>query len=206
MASSTQTVITIPKADFTTSGGTVNDPIFLQELKDASISADPEDVKQVASNVVVTFAALLVSADITAIDAAAAAHAGSAFSDPIQRQENNDETSSPDDTEVQCVQLTSGPLPAGRYDLEWYGEHKTDDASSSSKIVLRVSRSGGSNSVRASDFASQLDWDSWSGKLPFDNIADGETLDAEILIRRTASGSGNAMAQRTRIFLERKSG
>jgi len=182
-----------------TLNSSLNAEVLVQELLDAGVSS-ASAASQEGTTFWVDFTDNLTDAQEVTIDGVVAAHAGTAFSIVPQRVSMTGTVTVPDGTDTECISLSSGPLPAGDYDIDWYLEHK-QDASAGSKVIMWLAKNNGSLSNRAGDFTPNTDYDSFAGKFPY-TLKDGESLQARLTVRRT-SGTGNAVAQRGRIFLSR---
>lgn len=195
-----------PHADFPS--GTVNAEVLEQEIKDASgVTSNPTSVTDHASVATITFDALLSAAEATALDAVVAAHEGDAFSPDFQKQEENaQQSTAADNNEVTVCSLASGPLRAGQYNVEWYGEHKlsANTVGGATKVYTYIGKNGAAATVRAADSKpAHWDWSQVFGKLPF-TIKDGETLDIQLRLQRQGTlTTETAQCQRMRLFLTR---
>jgi hypothetical protein len=202
-----ETKFTYPKSQ--TVSGVVNDAILKQELDDAGLSVPVNTVYQQGSDVVIIMVGNATAADETAVGGVVSAHEGSSFSEDFQRaEENTQQDTLADNDPITVVELMSGPLRAGAYDVEWYGEHKLSAATAggATKLLAQIGRNGATPSTRGADSKpAHWDWGQVFGKLPFGNIKDGETIDVRLQLQRQGGGltTETAQCQRVRIFLTR---
>jgi hypothetical protein len=198
----------IPLSSFVALGSAiVNTFVLKQQLVSSSLSVDVPSVELAASVVRVTFDGPPTDADDVSINTVVAAHTGGSFAaDFLRAEANGQQNTTANDTPIDLVTLNSGQLRAGTYHIEWYCEHELSAAAGgvSSKVQVRVNRSNGGWAVRATDAQASADWSAFSGKMYFENIMDGETLNVSLqLMRSTAGTSEIASGQRARVFITR---
>jgi hypothetical protein len=207
MASIATTYI-YPKTDFV-AASQVNVFILKQELEDAGVSSNVLDVIEIGTDVQIRLEGNAPDGDDAILDAVVAAHEGGSFSSDFQKQEENlQQDTAADNTEVAVCTLESGVLRAGQYTIEWYGEHRLSDntAGGSTKLKTFVNKDGSGYGIRAADSKpAHYDWGQTFGKLYFGNIKDGETLDVQLRLQRQGGGltTETAQGQRMRIFIMR---
>lgn len=199
-----QTTLTYPKS--TTSTGEVNSAILKQEIADASPSVSVGSVYTQGTDVVIVMEGNATAADETLIDGVVAAHEGAAFASTFQRvAQGSSPIEATSSTDVLAVELDSGPLPAGDYEVDWYGEVYIDDEAEDirARARIRTGTNGGGTVVRGIGLK-QLDQpDSFAGKYPHNNLNDGESIQATVHIQMIGTGTGTASVERGRIFLRR---
>ena len=208
MASGIETEYTYPKSDFV-AASFINVFILKQEIEDAGISSTVISVVEIGTDIKIRLEGNAPSSEDSILDAVVAAHTGGTFAPDFQRSEQNpQQDTAADNNEVTMVTLNSGPLRAGQYIVEWYGEHKLSNNTpgGATKLYAYIGRDGSALSIRGADSKpAHYDWGQVFGKLYFGNIKDGETLDVELRLQRQGGSLTTEVAngQRMRIFLMR---
>jgi len=201
-----QTTFTYPKS--ATSTGNVNPAILKQEITDDSPSVPVGSVYTQGTDVIIVMEGNATGADETLIDGVVAAHEGATFANTFQRVvQGSSPIEATSSTDVLVIELDSGPLPAGDYELDWYGEAFIDDEAEDirARARVRIGKNGGSTTVEGIGLKALDQSDSFAGKDPQNNIKDGESIQATMHIQMIGSGSGTASVERGRIFLRQVS-
>jgi len=200
-----ETVLTYPKSD--TATGNVNDHILKQELEDASLSVDVDEVVSIGTNVRITLGGLATTDDVTGTgkcDDVIAAHQGDAFEEPPMKAYAESETSDDSGDAVEKVSLSVGPLAAGNYIFGWFMEHSTttNTGTSASKAIFGVTTNGGAEVERAEDNNGENQYKSFAGSLALE-VNDGNTYDLALYHERFGVSGNASKARRARITVVR---
>ncbi len=201
-----KTVIKAPQSDFTASSGSVNYAILLQELGALSLSVGVENVTGTGTDVNIYLAGLASTADMTAIDAAIAAHVGDAFAlqyqsdsaaEDVLKSEANITAS--DSTLVEVYSYDSGVLQKAPYQILWSAEHKVsaESADDDSEILIEVDLGGGFVEIN-SDSTQSSKFRSFSNGMVLDRL-DGQRIKVKMSLRKTGTGSAQAVLRRARV-------
>lgn len=203
---SAQTVVTIPKADFIAASALPNFPIFTQELIALGLSVPV--VSAVGSgnrgngpDAIIILDGLAVAADLTAIDAAVAAHTGASFASTVQNDISQAEQSDDSGIPVTKASVSTGPLPAGDYQITWTAEIATSTNSTTSGAVVRLM--GGKNGNPPTEQkqhtnAGNSTYEHFGGGLPI-AMKDGDSWDLQIEFERIGAAGNAARCRRAAV-------
>lgn len=190
MSATIITTVTYPITD--TASDQVNTAILKQELEDASLSQSVGNVTLAGSNVMIEMLGLIVTADVTAMDAVIAAHDGDEFIELPVTDAAFSLTSDDTGSFVEKCSIEAGPLQAGLYGVNWHCVHAltTTDVDSGSEVRITRQKNGGAVVEVSQDINRTGDFRE-VGAGAFLEVNDGDTYAFTLEYRRIGD-AGNA--------------
>ena len=195
---STNTVRTYAKAD--TATGNVNVASLATEIdEDATITTPLASIPQeVGTDIVITFAGLLSSAEVTALDAVVAAHQGTSFPADLRYTASSvGESTNATNTPVEKLKITTDPLPAGKYLLQCMCEFDCSSTAPNTAAQIHLNYNG---TEQLSDTWEEIAEHAFSAGLMVD-VEDGKTIELQLTFQKIGAGSLTAQCRRARMVI-----
>lgn len=193
--------LSYPLSDFTTSGGVVNAVVLKQELGDAELSVTVQSVSASDTVANLFFTGDPSDADVAAIDAVVAAHAGTGFSPTLQKEVLLAEDSDDSGDEKVRLTLDTGVQPAGTYLISWRMELAVTEATGShacrGHLNVRKNGTGGFTEQAQNNWGEAV-WSGFTGALALE-LVDGDRYEFQLSYERIGAVGNAARVQRARM-------